>query len=111
MHASLRSLVAVCALACATAAVLAQAPAPVQEADVKIYEAFRAWIGQQPPGDNSTILDRYRKILAGEGLSTTEVERRIAVVIEQGQKLEVERWNRILTAPTPTFNVKPNAFL
>lgn len=28
-----------------------------------------------------------------------------------GDRAEVERWNRILTAPTPRFNTAPNAFL
>lgn len=30
---------------------------------------------------------------------------------EQGQRLEIERWNRILTATPPSFNTQPNAFL
>jgi SAM-dependent methyltransferase len=29
----------------------------------------------------------------------------------QGQQPEIDRWNRILTAPVPTFNTRPNAFL
>jgi SAM-dependent methyltransferase len=44
-------------------------------------------------------------------LSAAEVKRHLRVIKEQGQQLEIERWNRILTAPTPTFNTQPNAFL
>jgi SAM-dependent methyltransferase len=50
-------------------------------------------------------------VLAEHGLDSSEVERRLRVIAEQGQMLEVERWNRILTAPSPAFNTKPNAFL
>ena len=38
--------------------------------------------------------------------------RRQSSFFEQiGDRAEVERWNRILTAPKPGFNTKPNAFL
>jgi SAM-dependent methyltransferase len=84
----------------------------VQTADVQIYEKFRAWITKQPPAAQGTnLLDQYRKVLAGEGLSAAEIDRQVRIIIDQGQRLEIERWNRILTAPTPGFNTKPNAFL
>jgi SAM-dependent methyltransferase len=38
-------------------------------------------------------------------------ERRVTVINERGSRLEVGRWNRILTAETPTFNTNPNDFL
>src|SRR5262249_28874365 len=53
----------------------------------------------------------YRKVLVGQGLTASEVERHIRVINERGQKLEIERWNRILTAEKPMFYTKPNAFL
>jgi SAM-dependent methyltransferase len=80
--------------------------------EVQIYEKFRTWQTQQPSGGRAPdLLDRYRAVLAAEGLSADEIERHLRVIAEQGQRLEIDRWNRILTAPTPTFNTQPNAFL
>lgn len=45
------------------------------------------------------------------GIAAPEVDRRIAVINERGSRLEVERWNRILTSANPTFNTNPNDFL
>ena len=39
------------------------------------------------------------------------VEAQLKLVREQGSRAEIDRWNRILTAEKPTFNVKPNEFL
>ena len=91
---------------------LAQTPAAGQGPEVQIYEKFRTWTTQQPSGGRDPgLLDRYRAVLAAEGLSATEIEHHLRVITEQGQRLEIERWNRTLTAPTPTFNTQPNAFL
>jgi SAM-dependent methyltransferase len=91
---------------------LAQTPARPPSPEGQIYEKFRAWITAQPagaqPGDP---LDAYRKTLAAEGLTAAEIERQIRVITEQAGRLEAERWNRILTAPAPAFNTKPNTFL
>jgi 2-polyprenyl-3-methyl-5-hydroxy-6-metoxy-1,4-benzoquinol methylase len=85
--------------------------APAQT-DVQIYEKFRAWFTRQPPeARGPEALDRYRAALTAEGLSVAEVDRSIRVIEQQGQRLEIERWNRILTAESPRFNTKPNAFL
>lgn len=89
----------------------ASAQAPAQASDVEIYEAFRAWVNRLPPAERAGALDRYRKVLADQGVGAAEVERRMRVIGEQGQRLEVERWNRILTAEKPMFNTNPNAFL
>ena len=89
----------------------AQTQPAAQMPKVQIYEKFRAWVTKQPPAQGVNFLDQYQKVLAGEGLSAADIERRIRVIIEQGDRLEVERWNRILTAPKPAFNTKPNAFL
>jgi SAM-dependent methyltransferase len=78
----------------------------------QIYEQFRTWATQQPSrGCDSELLDRSRAVLPAEGLSAAENERHPRVITEQGQQLEIERWNRILTSPTPTFSTRPNAFL
>jgi SAM-dependent methyltransferase len=97
-------LIALCAPA------LAQAPQPSQTTDLQVYEAFRTWITSQPTADSAT-LDRYKQVLAGQGLSRSEVDRRIQIIVNEGQRLEVERWNRILTSPTAAFNRRPNDFL
>jgi 2-polyprenyl-3-methyl-5-hydroxy-6-metoxy-1,4-benzoquinol methylase len=91
---------------------LAQTRSAGQGPAGQIYEQFRTWATQQPSGGrDSDLLDRYRAVLAAEGLSAAETERHLRVITEQGQRLEIERWNRILTAPTPPFNTRPNAFL
>lgn len=91
---------------------LAQMLSAGQGPEVQIYEKFRTWTTQQPSGGRDPdLLDRYRAVLAAEGLSAAEIERHIRVITEQGPQLEIDRWNRILTAPTPMFNTRPNAFL
>ena len=99
------------------ALVSTQAPAAT---DQQVYESFRAWMSQQLSvtvgrTDQATrsadLLTRYREVLAGEGLPASEIDRRLRVIQEQGRKLEVEIWNRVLTAEKPAFNVQPNAFL
>jgi SAM-dependent methyltransferase len=90
----------------------AQAPAATQASDTQIYEKFRAWITGLPPDQQAGDPEpAYRKVLAAEGLSASEIDRQIRIIDEQGQRLEIERWNRILTSPTAAFNRKPNAFL
>jgi SAM-dependent methyltransferase len=97
---------------CSLRPILAQTPTSGQGREVQIYEKFRAWTTQQPSsGRDPGLLERYRAVLTDEGLSAAEVKRHLRVIKEQGQQLEIERWNRILTAPTPTFNTQPNAFL
>jgi SAM-dependent methyltransferase len=89
-----------------------QTPAGATSADVQVYEKFRAWVTMQPVDvQQGEPLDRYRTVLAAEGLNGSEVERQISIINEQGERLEIERWNRILTAPAPAFNTRPNAFL
>lgn len=97
----------------ASAALLAveEGSSQIQNADVKIYEAFRAWATRQPSQDLKILLQGYRDVLAKDGLEPADIDRRITIIVEQGQRLEVERWNRILTAEKPNFNTKPNAFL
>jgi SAM-dependent methyltransferase len=91
---------------------LAQTLTAGQGSEVQIYEKFRTWTTQQPSGGRAPdLLDRYLAVLAAEGLSAAEIERHLRVITEHGQQLEIDRWNRILTAPTPTFNTQPNAFL
>src|SRR4249919_2864887 len=103
-------LVAVAAARAPAAA--AQSPAAAQTADTDVYEKFRAWIGSQTrEAQQGDPLEAYRKVLTAAGVPAAEVERQLRVIDQQGQRLEIDRWNRILTATNPGFNVKPNAFL
>jgi SAM-dependent methyltransferase len=80
---------------------------------VQVYERFRYWSTFQPPAlrDGPRVLEAYRASLVASGSTPAEADRAIGIVREQGRALEVERWNRILTADTPRFNTNPNAFL
>jgi protein-L-isoaspartate O-methyltransferase len=81
--------------------------------DVQVYERFRYWSTFQPPAlrDGARVLEAYRATLVAAGSTPAEADKAIAIVREQGRALEIERWNRILTAETPRFNTNPNAFL
>jgi len=83
--------------------------------EVKTYEAFRAWLGQQPAevqqADDDVVYKRYVAELQRQGKSATESTATIESLRAIGDRAEIERWNRILTAPTPSFNTEPNAFL
>ena len=79
----------------------------------RVYERFRFWISMQPPAAQRSAaqMEQYREYLKKAGFSETDIEQQIKLLQEQGPRLEVERWNAILTAERPTFNVKPNGFL
>jgi SAM-dependent methyltransferase len=85
--------------------------------DQQVYESFRKWETAQPAsrspttGGQSELLAAYRGVLAREGVAAAEIERRLALVETAGTRLEVERWNQILTNAKPTFNAQPNSFL
>jgi 2-polyprenyl-3-methyl-5-hydroxy-6-metoxy-1,4-benzoquinol methylase len=79
----------------------------------RTYERFRYWITTLPQNErqDSNVEARYREYLKGRGFSEADADAQIKVVEAQSQRLEVERWNRILTAEKPAFNTKPNEFL
>jgi len=83
--------------------------------EVQIYEAFRSWITQQPrevqSADDAVVYQRYVAELKRQGKSDKEAAAVVASLKSIGDRAEVERWNRILTAPEPRFNTAPNAFL
>jgi 2-polyprenyl-3-methyl-5-hydroxy-6-metoxy-1,4-benzoquinol methylase len=91
-----------------------QSPAATQD-DVRVYEAFRAWITAQPrqvqDADDSVVFERYAAELRKQGKSEQEAASTIVRLKAIGDRAEIERWNRILTAPNPGFNTSPNAFL
>lgn len=84
----------------------------------RIYEDYRSWVTRQTTTADSTntkrspaSIEAYGEALAARGIPPAEIERQLEVIVQQGQTLEVERWNRILTSPKPRFNTEPNAFL
>jgi SAM-dependent methyltransferase len=83
--------------------------------EVRTYEAFRAWINQQPvevqQADDAVVFQRYTAELRKQGQSEKDAASTIALLQAIGDRAEIERWNRILTAPKPAFNTAPNAFL
>jgi SAM-dependent methyltransferase len=94
----------------------AQIPADVEKRiaglpeQQRAYERFRYWVTTQS-GPSADPMPRYREFLRSAGFKDDDIEQQIRTIQQQGSKLEVERWNRILTAETPTFNTSPNAFL
>jgi 2-polyprenyl-3-methyl-5-hydroxy-6-metoxy-1,4-benzoquinol methylase len=89
-------------------------PAATAE-ESKTYEAFRAWITSQPPAvqdaDDEVVYRSYAEHLRKQGKSDADVSTTIASLKSIGDRAEIERWNKILTAPKPRFNTAPNAFL
>lgn len=81
--------------------------------DQRAYERFRFWLTMLPPDQqrDANLLTHYRDYLKTRGFSDSDADAQIKFVREHGSRAEVERWNRILTAENPTFNVKPNEFL
>jgi SAM-dependent methyltransferase len=84
-----------------------------QPTDIQVFERYRAWMtGSATAGrSEAEAFAAYRKVLVDEGVPAAEVDRRLSVIRESGRRLDVARWDRILTSTTPTFNVQPNAFL
>jgi SAM-dependent methyltransferase len=81
-------------------------------ADQRAYERFRFWVTTVPPEQRTPApLTKYREYLLERGFSPGDADEQIKIIQTQSNRLEVERWNNILTAPNPTFNTKPNEFL
>jgi SAM-dependent methyltransferase len=83
--------------------------------EVERYESFRAWITMQPrevqDAADTVVYERYATILRNQGKSETDITATIDSLKTMGDRAEIERWNRILTAPKPAFNTAPNGFL
>jgi SAM-dependent methyltransferase len=118
-YATRRALSLVCALflsaAVPPAAFAQHQPARTQGSTpaAAVYQRFRDWITRQPREVQAApdVIDRYRAKLAADGLSGDAIDDEIKVIVEQGQTLEIDRWNRILTSPAGRFSREPNAFL
>src|SRR5437773_536242 len=117
----MRSLVAFLSVAlivtlCPVPDYAAQQPSVAPTADqIQAYEAFRLWITKQPvdvqrAGDD-VVFQQYAAELRRQGKQEREIVSTIASLRTMGDRAEIERWNRILTAPKPMFNTAPNTFL
>src|SRR6516162_1866576 len=76
-------------------------PAATPE-EVRVYEAFRTWITSQPrdvqQADDDVVYTRYLDRLRAQGQSEKDAAATIELLKKIGDRAEVERWNRILTA-------------
>lgn len=88
--------------------------------DNQVYELWRFWVFHQPPDVQNLFHEDstkargyalYRKELERQGDSPAEIDRKIQIIDKDGERWEIERWNRILTSNSPRINWKPNAFL
>ena len=61
--------------------------------------------------EDEVVFARYAAALRAQGKSERDATTTIALLKAIGDRAEIERWNRILTAPKPAFNTSPNAFL
>jgi SAM-dependent methyltransferase len=97
------------------AAQLPPLPPDVTAEEGKTYQTFFSWYMGQPrevqrePDDG--VFRRYAATLEAAGQSRDAAAATIALLQRVGQRIEAERWNRILTAEKPVFNTAPNAFL
>lgn len=77
----------------------------------QVYERFRYWAGFQPPEVQQQALRHYDAYLTALGVPADEPAKQLKTIESEGRRLEVDRWNRILTSEKPAFNTRPNAFL
>ena len=88
--------------------------------DQQVYELWRFWLVGQP-ADVQKLFDKdatksrgfelYRKQLQSEGDPASEIEPKIRIIDKEGERWEIERWNRVLTSNSPGINWQPNRFL
>ena len=88
--------------------------------DEQVYELWRFWLVGQPAevqklfdkeATKAKGLELYGNELRGQGDSGAEIERKLRIIDKDGERWEIERWNRVLTSNSPRINWKPNAFL
>jgi SAM-dependent methyltransferase len=105
-------LLALCCVSPLAAQETSNAATPEQ---LKTYEAFRAWITEQPPevqkASDDDVYRRYAAELKAHGSSEKDAAATIELIKKLGDRAEIERWNRILTSPKAPFSRAPNAFL
>lgn len=102
---------------CASVPVRAAQPPPssISADESRTYEAFRAWLSRQPVevqrADDEVVYGKYADALRADGRTPDAIEATVALLRRVSDRAEIDRWNRILTSPTPRFNTSPNAFL
>jgi len=79
--------------------------------DAQVYERFRYWAGFQPPEVQQEALRHYDAYLAALRVPADERAKQLKTIESEARRLEVDRWNRILTSEKSAFNTAPNAFL
>jgi 2-polyprenyl-3-methyl-5-hydroxy-6-metoxy-1,4-benzoquinol methylase len=75
---------------------------------------YRTWLAVQPPdlqGDQASARRAYGAHLAASGQAKEHVAAILDILGAAGGWSDVDRWNLVLTAGTPSFNTAPNAFL
>jgi SAM-dependent methyltransferase len=88
--------------------------------DEQVYELWRFWLVGQP-ADVQRLFDKddtkpkgleiYRRQLEKEGDPAADIARKIRIIDKDGERWEIERWNRMLTSNSPRVNWQPNRFL
>ena len=86
--------------------------AQTAEDPVQVWERFVKWVTALPPEQHDAKVEaRYRAYLKSLGYSDADIDVQLKIVEQQSVRAEADRWNRILTAANPRFNIRPNAFL
>ena len=66
---------------------------------------------ENPSVTNEEILQKYAASLREQRTAEGEIKRRLALIQNERQALEIDMWNRVYTGPNSQFNQAPNAFL
>jgi len=87
-----------------------------QKPEFEFYTEFRSVFStkvraENPAVTNEEIIQKYADSVRAQGISESEIKRRLALIWTKRQVLEIDYWNRVYTGPNPNFNQAPNAFL
>jgi SAM-dependent methyltransferase len=105
-------------LAVLFATLLCSELASSQKPEYDFYPEFRnsfvPKVRQENPSVSMTddaIVDKYAAKLKDEGITESEMARRITLIRTQRNVLEADYWNRFYTSSKSNFNKAPNGFL
>lgn len=86
-----------------------------QKPQYDFYYDYRVWAQALRRADRSLtlaqILEQYGTKLRSEGVSDTEIQRRVDLIKSSHNALEDDFWNRFFTQGKGNYNTAPNAFL
>jgi 2-polyprenyl-3-methyl-5-hydroxy-6-metoxy-1,4-benzoquinol methylase len=86
-----------------------------QPSEARIWKEFLEWYKDQPVAKPPETMSAYRAALAANGLTESEIARRLEVVQKRAAQGPADfvaiTFNNIYTSPKPLFSTKPNAFL